>query len=68
MTSSRLLVQAVRVVSTYCCPAHTKLGRNLANIRSRAKAEETPVLQNALVGKTEPREHVGYFTTTQGWF
>ena len=52
--------------STYCCPEHTRLGRNLANIRSRAKIEETQVLQDALDGKVRPPEHVGYLTTTQG--
>ena len=52
--------------STYCCPEHTRLGRNLANIRARAKAEETRALQDALDGKARPPEHVGYLTTTAG--
>jgi len=52
--------------STYCCPDHTRLGRNLANIRSRVATIERQALLDALDGKSEPPEHVGFLTTTRG--
>ena len=52
--------------SLYCCPDHTRAGRNLANIRSRAAAAERRVLQDALDGKLAPPAHHGYLTTTDG--
>lgn len=50
----------------YCCDDHTRAGRNLANIRSRAAAAERQVLLDALDGKTPPPAHVGFLATTNG--
>jgi len=50
----------------YCCDAHTTIGRNLANERSRAAAIERQVLRDALDGKTRPPEHIGFLATTSG--
>jgi len=50
----------------YCCDAHTTIGRNLANERSRATALERQALRDALDGKTRPPEHIGFLTTTNG--
>jgi len=52
--------------STYCCPDHTRLGRNLANIRSRVATIERQALLDALDGETKPPEHVCFLTTTRG--
>ena len=50
----------------YCCDAHTTIGRNLANERSRAMAIERQALRDALDGKTRPPGHVGFLATTSG--
>ena len=50
----------------YCCDAHTTIGRNLANERSRAVALERQALRDALDGKSRPPGHVGFLTTTNG--
>ncbi len=50
----------------YCCDAHTTIGRNLANERSRAVALERQGLRDALDGKSRPPEHVGFLATTNG--
>ncbi len=50
----------------YCCDAHTTIGRNLANERSKAVALERQALRDALDGKTRPPEHVGFLATTNG--
>jgi len=50
----------------YCCDAHTTIGRNLANERSKAVALERQALRDALDGKTRPPEHVGFLATTSG--
>ena len=50
----------------YCCADHGKTGRNIANIRSRAKAAEENTLREALAGTSKPPEHVGFLATTDG--
>lgn len=50
----------------YCCVDHTKAGRNLANIRSRAAAAERQVLLDALDGAASPPVPVGFLATTDG--
>lgn len=50
----------------YCCDEHTRAGRNLANIRSRAAAAERQVLLDALNGQAPPPAHVGFLAATNG--
>lgn len=50
----------------YCCAEHTKAGRNLANIPSRAAAAERQALLDALDGNAAPPAHVGFLATTHG--
>lgn len=50
----------------YCCDEHTRAGRNLANIRSRAAAAERQVLLDALDGSAAPPVHIGFLATTDG--
>lgn len=52
--------------SRYCCKEHTDAGRNIANIRARAAAAERRALQDALDGKVQPPEYVGWLLTTKG--
>ena len=50
----------------YCCEDHTRAGRNLANIRSRAVIAERQDLLDALDGKAPPPVHVGFLATATG--